>query len=92
MAKPKSPTQEKRAQMKKEVAQQRKEYKAYLKESEKELRQKEKELDKLERKQYVTSKLDPLWHFFMLLLILGVWAFIFWILIQYGVLELPDGI
>ncbi len=92
MAKQLTPTQEKRARMKQEVAQQKKEYKAYLKESEKELRQKEKEIDKLEQKQYMTSKLDPLWHFFMLLLIAGVWVFIFWVLIKFGILELPNGI
>ena len=90
--KPKSPVQEKREQLKKEVAQQKKEYRAYLKESEKALKEKEKEIDKLEQNQYQHSKLDPLWYIFMLLLIAGVWVFIFWILISYGILELPHGI
>ncbi|MBQ9438145.1 MAG: hypothetical protein IJU50_07405 [Lachnospiraceae bacterium] len=91
MAKGKSPVQQKRAQLKKDFQAQKKEYKNYLKESEKELKKKEKELAELERKQYMHSKLDPLWYLLILLLIGGVWVFIFFILTQYGVLELPNG-
>ena len=89
MAKEKSPVKEKRKQMKKDVAAQKKEYRAYLKESGKELREMEKELGKLEREQYAHSKTDPLWFLFMILLIAGVWALIFFVLTSYGVLELP---
>ncbi len=78
--------------MKKEVAAQKKEYKNYLKESEKELREKEKELGRLEKQQYVHSKTDPLWYLMMILLIAGVWALIIFVLVHYGVLELPHGI
>ena len=92
MAKEKSPVKEKRAQMKKEVAAQKKEYKAYLKESGRELKEKEKELGKLEKQQYVHSKADPLWYLMMILLIAGVWAIILFVLVHYGVLELPHGI
>ena len=92
MAKEKSAVKERRAQMKKDVAARKKEYKAYLKESGKELREKEKELGKLEKKQYVHSKTDPLWYLMMFLLIAGIWAVIIFVLVHYGVLELPHGI
>ncbi len=92
MAKEQSATKAKRAQMKKDVQAQKKEYKKYLKESAKELKQKEKDLEKLEKQQYVRSKMDPLWYLLMVSLIIGVWVVIFYLLIHFGVLELPNGI